>query len=686
MSIYKHDNFSIKKYYINRIKKIYFPLIIVISITLILIKLIPAIELLNLKKETFSVIFGYNNFWQLSANLDYFARHNNSPFMHLWYIAILMQFELAFPIIYKFLIKLNEKINKHISTIIVFLSLIASTLLFYYMSKTQSIMTVYYNTFARSFSIIFGIFLALIHYKYNLRLSKPLKKYNTIIFTLYMLLLISLCIFVSADSKNYAIYMIIATIISTRLIEYSIKKLRKREKPNKFIINLANISYEIYLVQYPVIFFMQYIKINDFLKIPIIILLTIIISFLLNWLINLKLKNKLFKKLKIIIFTAIILFGSFILITEKDNTKEMKELENILNENLKVIEEKNNEYLNIEAKEKEELNSLIKNAENEESFVEEKVKKLNVVGIGDSVLLGAINGLYKNFPNGYFDGKVSRSIKAAEDVLKDLKNKGKLSDTLILALANNGDYSDKINKELMNIVENREIYWITAVKADDPKFNERFNEFAKNYTNIHIVDWEKASKSHPEYFYADGIHVKGDGIKAYADTIFDAICKIYLEKANNENREKIKKSEEEAKNKICFYGNDILTNSYSLLSKKFEKSIFNVKNDYDFNKLYNELNEKINNKTLEHKIIFLFDKKVDISQDEYKKIIDLCKNHEIYICKITDKKYDFKNSNVKIIDFNSEIHNNKDYLLSDKIHLSEKGNNALVDMLYNFIY
>ena len=90
MSSLNKEPFSIKKYYFNRIKKIYIPLIVVVFITVIITKFIPIIKWVNLKQETLSVIFGYNNFWQLSANLDYFTRNVNSPFTHLWYISILM--------------------------------------------------------------------------------------------------------------------------------------------------------------------------------------------------------------------------------------------------------------------------------------------------------------------------------------------------------------------------------------------------------------------------------------------------------------------------------------------------------------------------------------------------------------------------------------------------------------------
>ena len=54
------------------------------------------------------------------------------------------------------------------------------------------------------FLLLLGILLALIHYKYNLKISRKLKKINSIIYLLYNVALIGLCIFVTAESNNYA--------------------------------------------------------------------------------------------------------------------------------------------------------------------------------------------------------------------------------------------------------------------------------------------------------------------------------------------------------------------------------------------------------------------------------------------------------------------------------------------------
>ena len=593
ISALKNENFSIKLYYKNRIKKLYIPLIIVVFITVILAIINSNINWINLKQETFSVIFGYNNIWQLNANKDYFTRNINSPFIHLWYISILLQFDLIFPFVFTLFKKIENKIKNNFSVIAVTIFTIFTTILFYYMSNNLDFMMAYYNSFARSFSVLFGILLAIIHYKYNIKFSRIFKKYNIVIFVIYIIALTGFCIFLPNNIKYYAIFMILTTILSCRLIEYSTIESNKPYKFDKHLKTLSKMSYEVYLVQYPVIFFMHNISINDNLKDISIIILTFLISFILYLLLNISAKDKTLKYIKRIVLAVIIILGSFIVITAKDYTGEMKELENRLKENSKFIEEKNNEYLNnenVENKENtitsnisdnkvwnivsestqnKEINATTKNVEvkdkkntniskkreenksntkteekdkkksttqskkNKESNIDEKIRTLLVVGVGDSVLLDATKEFYNKFPNGYFDGKISRTVSGAKDVLINLKNKGKLGNTIILCLATNGDYSDKHNRELMKILGNRKVYWVNAVGADDPKFNDNFKSFAKNYPNIHIVEWDKVAKNHPEYLEPDKIHPNYRGGKFMVKLIYDTIYHDYLEESKN---------------------------------------------------------------------------------------------------------------------------------------------------------
>ena len=63
----------------------------------------------------------FNKFILPSLN---FAKNINSPFIHLWYIAILMQLELVFPIIFTLLKKIESKVSKYLPFIIMFILLV----------------------------------------------------------------------------------------------------------------------------------------------------------------------------------------------------------------------------------------------------------------------------------------------------------------------------------------------------------------------------------------------------------------------------------------------------------------------------------------------------------------------------------------------------------------------------------
>ena len=296
-SALNNSNFSAKSYYK---KKLYIPLIFTVALSVVIVKCINDIRWINLKQETISVVFGYNNFWQLKANLDYFTRHIDSPFMHLWYISILIQFDLFFPIIFVFLRKIEKKYKNNVSVIVVGLCSIILTIMFFYMSKTQNIMEVYYNTFTRVFSIFYGVFLALILHKYNMKLPKVLVKNNKIIFMIYCLVLFLLGIFVSAEENNYAIYMIITSLISVRLIRYSLFEKKKRRSTfiDKVVSFIAKFSYEIYLAQYPIIFLMQSISDSNVINTLFIIVFTFIISFLIHTLVYKHFANKYLNAIK----------------------------------------------------------------------------------------------------------------------------------------------------------------------------------------------------------------------------------------------------------------------------------------------------------------------------------------------------------------------------------------------------
>ena len=682
VSSFNKENFSIKKYYLERLKHIYLPFIIIVFISIFIISLVPSINWINLKPETTSVIFGYNNFWQLGASLDYFARHVDSPFMHFWYISILLQFELVFPLLFIGIKKINEKFNKIIPCILLILLSLLGTSYFVYSSFTQNMMTVYYNTFTRIFSIIFGVTLGYINSYYKKLIPNKImnSKLKYIVFYFYIVLLLVLFFTINSNSKLFSVCMIITSLITCRLIEYATINNDGLNVFDRIIKSISSVSYEIYLIQYPVIFLFQEFNLNGKYMFLLIIGITVFISYILHFALNFK-KGR-FLIFKILILSVIIMvsiFGFCKYLISKDYTNELKELENQLNVNQELMKERQEEYALKSKEEENNWNLTLENLENDENNLKHYVDNLPVIGIGDSVMLGAIKNLYGVFPKGYFDAKTSRTDWEANGILQKLKNRGMLGEPIIFGLGTNGQCGASCRNKIFNTVGNKKMFWITTTNRKMSFINGELKELSKSKDNIFIIDWENESKGHSEYFLADKIHLNDVGKSAYSKYIYNEIYNNYLNDIKNKKEKMIEEHTEKLRSKIVFYGNDILLNSFENLNGIFTDSKFEIDN-YTYESLYLKLKEDLKANDLINNYVLVFDSSFRIAENEYKRLVDLLESKNIYVL-FVNSRYNLNYKEVKVINIDNDLNHNKDYLLVDKIHLSDEGNKYLIERL-----
>ena len=673
------ESFSLKKYYINKIKKLYIPLIMVTFISIAVVSNIPNTFWLNVKNETTSVLFGYNNFWQINANLDYFARHIDSPFMHLWYISILIQFDAVFPFIFILLNKLKKKINKNIPIIVTFLLSVIGGVFFYITSK-NNLMNAYYNTFTRVFSCFFGMMLGYIHGEYGniFTLDITSNKLKNIIYYLYIIIMIIMFMFVPSTSIYFSISMILINIITLRIIDYAVSTQSKNSKFDSILRSVGTMTYEIYLIQYPVIYAFQFVNIKYFIKIPLIILIVLLLSYLIYFALFHR-KNK--KRLRMILLMLLIassLYGLVYYISAKSYEKEMNELKTELSENEKLMLEKQNDYELKQKQDEEDWNKELTKLENPDNY-EELVKELSVTFVGDSVMLGAMNNITKMFPNSYFDAKESRALVTGISILTNLKNANKLGEVVVLHLGTNGDCANSCKENIMNILSDKIVFWLNT--TNNEKVNTSLNNLATKYDNLHIINWHDLSAGHEDWFYYDGIHLPPLGRKEYTNIIYKAIYDVYKDKFKEKKETLIAEHQEELRNKISFYGNDLLFYNFNSLQENYSDSRFMVKLNYNYKDLKEDLEKTINENTLSNKIVFGFDNLANISVKEYQELIELCKERQIYIVSTIKPLTSLNGKNVTVINLYNEIHKHKEYLMADGIHLSDKGNERLIELI-----
>ena len=183
-------------------------------------------------------------------------------------------------------------------------------------------------------------------------------------------------------------------------------------------------------------------------------------------------------------------------------------------------------------------------------------------------------------------------------------------------------------------------------------------------------------KENPGYLISDKVHPTVKGCKIYADTIFEAIYQDYLKEFEKIKEEKIKEHDEKVKQKVSFIGNDLLIKGYDYISKEYPTSNIITDDELDYNKLINIISDK----SLSYNLVLMIDKELELTDEEYNNIIELSKDHKLYIIDL-NRKLNIENDNVVIIDFYNEINNNKDYISFDGIHLTDDGYNKLKEMI-----
>ena len=164
---------------------------------------------------------------------------------------------------------------------------------------------------------------------------------------------------------------------------------------------------------------------------------------------------------------------------------------------------------------------------------EEILSNLNLLLIGDSIALGAIDQFYAEFPASISDTAVSRQTTAGVGVCNSyVSEKGWNGDGVIFALGANGLLHDSLEKMKGLIGEDKPLFVIT-VRAPYVNWegtnNQKIYEFTEDVDNAYLIDWYTISEGHGEFFVEDGTHLSSEGIRAYVEGIKEAVLKVYSE-------------------------------------------------------------------------------------------------------------------------------------------------------------
>ena len=531
----ENKEFSVIKFYVSRIKRLYPPLLVIVFTTLGIYFFLANDSLRGMKMQVLSIFAGFNNFWQISQSLDYFTRIAiTSPFSHLWFLSIEMQFYLIFPLLLFGLYKLEEKKGKSntIKTMLGVTVAFALIMPILYL-RGVNVTRLYYGTDTRIYALFAGMLLGWIYTK-----EEETKKNFYISLSLIGILAVSYFIFAGKMPIVYLLVLALTTILSMFLIEKTANSSVSLDVP--ILDWIGRHSYEIYLWQYPVIYLFQY---KDWNKHFIIYLFEFVILIALVVWTNYFLKVFKYKQIeprfqKAVLACGIVGFvfqatGVVALATSKE--LDSTELQKRIAENEEAIKKNKNVKSDGKAEK-------AKDVDYSSSGNSQKVSDKGLFCIGDSVMLSAYTNIQAVYPDSIVDAAVSRQIYQAQDVLRWYQSQGNIHNTVVISLGTNGVLDENNVEQVLEMIgSDKSIFWVNIYAPGvewEASNNEYLQELAKKHSNITIVDWNSYISQHTDLLEADGIHPMEPGADAYAHLIQEKI---------NEVMQKQKEIEEKAK-------------------------------------------------------------------------------------------------------------------------------------------
>lgn len=542
---YMSENYSVRRYFLKRLQRLYPPLLLVILVTVGLYHFILPGVLEDSGKEIVSVLLGFNNWWQLAMNADYFARVvNASPFTHMWFLGVEIEYVILWPMLFGLCILLKRWDT---APLLLLFGIISAGLMAFMSAQGVDISRLYYGTDTRIFACLFGGAMGLWFAKqgYEMYGGKLFPVRYDILFGILLVPVLAATFLLRGQSPFlYEGGMQLFTLIFCLMLFAVIDDQNFGSRLENPILKwIGSHSYEIFLWQYPVLFLFQrkgwhILTYGPALEILLILILSswskevpaLIFKFKLPFS-GEDLKRRLSRysfTLVTVISAVIMLFGMHDVLASDFNPNHQPgyKLKMELEQKQAELARAQAERAAREAEEAEKIRTA-------QERLAARLRGAGITMIGDSVMVGSSPGILEIMPDADIDALSSRDVCGGFETAQKLQAEGRLSDIVVIALGTNGPllehepYATGMQNLLQLLGTERQIYWITCYCSYSQWMamnNQYLAELEQTRPNFHLIDWYPLALNHPEWLHSDGTHPNMDGAEQYAKLIHDTLA------------------------------------------------------------------------------------------------------------------------------------------------------------------
>ena len=539
----KTGTVNLYNFYIRRARRLLPAVYFMITVGLVVMVLFNEVLL---RKSHLDAIFGYiysSNWWYIFHKLDYFDSFGaQSPFKHLWSLAIEEQFYMIFPLLFLLVNGKKKskdgtyKLNKNFLYVVlglILVSLIAHILLF----DINNISRIYFGTDTRAFSLLVGVVGAILYPMERLH-SKVTPQQN-MIYSILSLVSIAGLITVMIYTSEYNTWLykggfLLVAILGLIVIISSGKQHTLMSKLLSFkpIVFIGKISYSLYLWHFPVLVLTTpvseignpnifFVILRIVLTFAVAIVSYVFVETPIRKLGFINYINIIFKKIRkrprksrkiyigiVGLVSILFLMGIFGKSVPFISTAFVKEME--ANKETQFVNNGNNKDNNQEKS----SDSNKDNKENKDDKNNSDKKYSSVLVMGDSLTVDIGEKFQELYPGAVIDGKIGRQLYVAVEEAKSYSKYNNENSAIIFQLGTNGPFTESQIEELIKVFDKADIYFINikVPRAWEKTVNTALKEAQEKHSNVKLIDWYSVANSTKDLFEPDRVHLNQTGI------------------------------------------------------------------------------------------------------------------------------------------------------------------------------